>query len=55
MVAPDQYIAKVFPKPPLLAFRKQKNIGEYLIRAKVPPPKSRSKGDIKGMTKCSKP
>ena len=33
----------------------QHNIGEYLIRAKVPPPKSRSKREIKGMTKCNKP
>ena len=50
MVAMDPYIYKVFPEPPLTAFRRQKNIGEYLIRAKVPPPKSRSKREIKGMT-----
>ena len=55
MVATDQYIAEVFPEPPLTAFRRHKNIGEYFIRAKVPPPKSRSKREIKGMTKCNKP
>jgi hypothetical protein len=47
MVATDKYIAEVFPEPPL--------IGEYLIRAKVPTHKSRSKREIKGMTKCNKP
>ena len=55
MVSTDQYIAEVFPEPPLTAFRRQKNIGEYLIRAKVPPAKSRSKREMKGMTKCNKP
>jgi hypothetical protein len=47
MVATDQYVAEVFPEPPLTAFRRQKNIREYLIRAKVPPPKSRSKRELK--------
>ena len=55
MVAMDQYVAEVFPEPPLAAFRRQTNIGEYLIRAKVPPSKSRSKREIKGMTKSYKP
>ena len=55
MVATDQNIAEVFPEPPITAFRRQKNIGEYLIRAKVPVSKSRAKRDIKGMTKCNKP
>ena len=47
MVASDQCTAQVFPEPPLTAFRRQKNIGEYLIRGKVPQPISRSKRDIK--------
>jgi hypothetical protein len=55
MVATDQYEAEVFPEPPLKAFRRQKTIGEYLIRAKVPPSKSRSKRELTGMTKCNNP
>ena len=55
MVSADQYMTEVFPEPPLTAFRRQKNIGEYLTRAKVPPPKSRSKREIRGRTKCNKP
>jgi hypothetical protein len=55
LVATNQYVAEVFPEPPLTAFRRQTNIGEYLIRAKVPPSKSRSKRELKGMTKCNKP
>ena len=50
----DQYMAEVFPQPPLTAFRRQKNLKDLLIRAKVP-------GDRRplrfqnGMTKCGRP
>ena len=37
MVTSDQYMAEVFPEPPLIAYRRQKNIKEFLVRAKVPP------------------
>ena len=30
----DYYIAEVLPKPPLTAFRRENNIGEYIIRVK---------------------
>ena len=37
-----QYHPAVFPQPPLVAYkRQQKNLREYLIRAKVPPVLSR--------------
>ena len=50
----DQYMAEVFPQPPLTAFRRQNNLKDLLIRAKVP-------GDRRphrlqnGMTKCGRP
>ena len=36
MVGMDQYMSEVFPEPPLTAFKRPKNIKEYLVRAKVP-------------------
>ena len=41
MVTSDQYMAEVFPEPPTIAYRRQKNIKEFLVRAKVPPRKKR--------------
>ena len=32
------YLEEVFPEPPLVAFKQQKNFKNYVIRAKVPPP-----------------
>ena len=36
MVSQDPYLSEVFEQPPLTAFRRQKNIKNHLIRAKVP-------------------
>ena len=41
MVTSDQYMAEVFPEPPLVAYRRQKNIKEFLVRAKKIPQKRR--------------
>ena len=41
MVSFDPYLAKVFPEPPLTAYKRQKNIRDYLIRSKYPPQKSK--------------
>ena len=41
MVSQDIHIKTVFPKPPLIVFRRQNYIRESLIRAKVPPPHTR--------------
>ena len=46
---------EVFPEPPLVAFKRQKNVKDYVIRAKVPPPTNlRPKRILKGMKKCGK-
>ena len=36
MTSHDQYLASVFPDPPLTGFRRQSNLQNMLIRAKVP-------------------
>ena len=46
-------MAEVFSQPPLTAFRRQKNLKDLLIRAKVPE-KGRPEREQKGMTKCGK-
>ena len=50
----DPYLKKVCPEPPLIAFRRQKNIQEFLIRAKVPPAPSRPKRALPGMKQCGR-
>ena len=55
MVTQNQYLASCFPEPPLTAFKRPRNIREFLIRAKVPPPpKKREDRDLKGMKDCGK-
>ena len=45
---------EVFPAPPLVAYRRQRNIKESLIRAKVAPENNRKKRFERGMRKCGK-
>ncbi len=54
MLKKDQYLAKVFPQPPMVGFRKQQNLKSYLIKAKVPPPPKRESRNKNGMSKCGK-
>ena len=54
MVLQDKYLETVFPEPPLVAFKRQKNIRETLIRAKLAPPNTREKRNLNGMKKCGK-
>ena len=52
IVAKNRYLADCFPEPPLTAYRRPNNLREYIIRAKVPPPpETRPKRILKGMTK----
>ena len=43
MVSQDTHLEQVFPEPPLVAFKRQKNIRETLIKAKVAPTNTRKK------------
>ena len=55
MKSQDGYLAKVFPEPPLVAFKRQRNIRDHIIRAKVPVQAPiYPKREMKGMTKCWK-
>jgi len=53
MKTSDQHLEKVFPEPPLIAYKRQKNIRNFVIRAKVPPPLLKyPRRNIPGMRKC---
>ena len=55
MKVQDPRLAEVFPNPPLVAFKRQKNIKDYLIRSKVPSKQStQPKRNKSGMKKCGK-
>ena len=55
MVNQDPYLGEAFPQPPLLAYKRQKNISDHLIRARVPPiPKIHPKRKQNGMKKCKR-
>ena len=51
MVTQDGYLKKVFPAPPLIAFKRQQNIKDILIKAKVAE-EQRNKRNLVGMKKC---
>ena len=53
MVHKNSYLSEVFTRPPLTSYRRQPNIRNYLIRAKLPENEKKS-GGLKGMNKCCK-
>ena len=55
MTTLDPYLKEVFPEPPLLAYKRQKNLKDICIRARIPKiqPKFK-KRNCKGMKKCMK-
>ena len=55
MTISSPYMKEVFPEPPLVAYKRQKNISDFLIRAKVPiKSQNRPKRRLNGMKKCQK-
>ena len=55
MAAKDQHLAQVFKQPPIVAYRRQRNLQNILIKSKVPPPGNvYPRRDTKGITKCGK-
>ena len=55
MIAQDQHLANVFKQPPIIAYRRQRNLKDILIKSKVPSPIPRyPQREVKGMTKCGK-
>ena len=53
MVSRNKYLGEVFKRPPITAYRRQPNIRNLLIRAKLPT-NTNEKRIIKGMKKCGK-
>ena len=49
----DPYLHEVFPEPPLTAYKRQRNVKDRLVRAKVPKEKPNKPTRIlKGKKKC---
>ena len=53
MVSNDNHLKEVFPKPPLVAFRRNKNIREMVIKAKVTSSVFRASRTQVGLKKCT--
>ena len=43
VMSKDPYLKKVFPEPPMVAYRRAKNLRDKLVKARVPPPSTRKK------------
>ena len=55
MTASDPHMKSIYPQPPLIAYKRPMNLKDYLIRAKIPPQKTRPKRVQNSMFKCNKP
>jgi hypothetical protein len=54
MVSLDPYLKETFKEPPLVAYKRVKNIRNFCIRAKVPEPgQTKQRRKLKGMKKCT--
>ena len=51
----DSYLADVFPKPPMIAYRRPENLRDKLVRAKLSKPSKYQTRRKLGMKKCGKP
>ena len=54
MLTQDKYLEEVFDQPPLIAYTRNKNIKDTLIRAKIIKNNQRQKRKQRGMKKCGK-
>ena len=55
MVNTDPYLREVFPAPPLTAYKVNRNLGTFLIRARIPRPAPIRDYRVKnGMHRCKK-
>ena len=51
----DPYLKEIFPKPPMVAYRRTKSLKDLIVRAKLPSVNPRSSRHLEGMKKCNKP
>ena len=54
MVSQDSHLKEVFEEPPLVAYTKNQNLKELLVRAKINPTNVRQKRKLDGLKKCGK-
>ena len=54
MTTQDEHLKQTFPEPPMIAFKRQKNLRDFLIRAKLPNKVVRNRRNIPGMKRCKK-
>ena len=55
MTMQDQNLKECFAQPPLIAYRRQANLRNFLIKSKLPPPPERyPRRDLKGTKRCGK-
>ena len=52
MINQDEYLKEVFPEPPMVAYKRQKNLKDLLIKAKVATEQTREQRSQLGMKKC---
>ena len=52
MTGQDPYLWDVFPEPPMVAYKRQRNIRDKIIRAKIPAKFNRTHRTIPDMKKC---
>ena len=55
IVQEDPFLKAVFAKPPLVAYRRDKNIGEVVVRAAFREKRSNSQPSVPGNQPCGKP
>ena len=53
MISADPYLKQVFPFPPLIAYRRPKNIRDLVIKARIPPVYVRPTRTQAGYKKCT--
>jgi hypothetical protein len=52
MTGQDPNLREVFPEPPMVAFKRQRNIRDRIIKAKIPTKSTRQQRSFPGMRKC---
>ena len=52
MTSKNRYLSEVFKRPPLIAYNRQQNIRQYIIRSKIQKEQKYEKRTVRGMKKC---
>ena len=55
MISEDVRLKDIYPKPPMVVYRRSKNLVEKLCTAKLPPLRLRLRQDNDGFRRCNKP